>query len=138
MAATGQTFIQAPAPWQCKAQVYSMYFLSRPDKTSMSDLSAMMYSPLEAASEFASAKAGFLSRGLAGFMIIQYSETPVGPYDELIIIPGPYTWSAMENGKLKQHKNPRVSRVYVSQKDTAYNGRLSKLRHFVDLGALTY
>ncbi|KUI66632.1 hypothetical protein VM1G_02306 [Cytospora mali] len=57
-------------------------------------------------------------------MIVRYSDTPVGPYDELVIIPGAYTYPVQnEKGKWVEKENPRVTRIYVSQKHTLYNGR---------------
>jgi len=55
--------------------------------------------------------------GLTNIMIVRYADTPVGPYDELI-------WGA---GKF--HAPPagkdasRITRIYVSSKDSVYNGR---------------
>lgn len=124
MAASREEILKVPAPWQCKAQVYSVFFLSNPDHGSTGDTSAMMYSPLEAESEFA--RSGSLRKGLAGLMVIRYSDTPVGPYDELLIIPGPFSYSVKENGVPREKKNSRITRIYVSHKHTTYNGRYSK------------
>lgn len=126
MAASSEALLKVPAPWQCKAQVYSMFFQSKPGKSSTGDIAAMLYSPLEAESEFAAVKSGSLQKGLAGLMVIRYSDTPVGPYDELLVIPGPFSYSVMENGVAREKKNSRISRIYVSQKHTTYNGRYSK------------
>lgn len=128
MAASPEAILKVPAPWKCKAQVYSMFFLSNLDEISTGDISAMMYSPLEAESEFAASESGSLRKGLAGLMVIRYSDTPVGPYDELLVIPGPFSYSVMENGVPKEKQNSRITRIYVSQKHTAYNGRRSKLQ----------
>ena len=48
--------------------------------------------------------------------IVRYSETPVGPYDELLIIPGDF--KASQNDE----KRMRITRIYVNQSETCYNG----------------
>lgn len=54
--------------------------------------------------------------------LIRYSETPVGPYDEMVLLPGDF---GVPGGK---GQNMRITRIYVSQKDTCYNGQsLGKL-----------
>lgn len=51
--------------------------------------------------------------------IVRYSDTPVGAYDELLLIPGNFEVpSAKERGKARL----RITRDYVSQRDTCYNG----------------
>lgn len=66
--------------------------------------------------------------------IIRYEETDVGPYDELIVMPGffvnPHT------GK----RNARISNIYVSTDNSVWNGRrnrsmssLSSLRRCIDV-----
>jgi hypothetical protein len=50
-----------------------------------------------------------------------------GPYDELMLIPGTYTVpspSATTPFQIPK-KALRVSRIYVSQRTTTYNGRLN-------------
>jgi len=53
--------------------------------------------------------------------IIRHTESPVGPYDELVLIPGKFEYES--SGK---KSNLKVSRIYVSQEKTCYNGRKSK------------
>jgi hypothetical protein len=52
--------------------------------------------------------------------ITRYTESPVGPYDGFILVPGQFEYE--DSGK----KNYKVSRIYVSQEKTCYNGRKSK------------
>ena len=49
--------------------------------------------------------------------IIRYTDTPVGAYDEFALLPGYF--DSPGGGK-----NTRITAIYVSQKDTLYNGRL--------------
>lgn len=123
------TIKKAPAPWTCKAQIYALYFYSRSGGGGTADAQATLrastvaYAPLERNSFFASPEAGQLVGGIGSIMVIRYTETPVGPYDELLVIPGSYTYPTSEQ-QLKT--NARISRIYVSQKDTLYNGRYSE------------
>lgn len=115
----------APAPWLCSAQVYSTYFFNRASSTALKDVETVAYCPLERGSYFASTEAGRLVGGLGALMVIRYTDTPVGPYDELIICPGSYVYQIEENGEVLERRNLRVSRVYVSSKASVFNGRNS-------------
>lgn len=48
--------------------------------------------------------------------LVSYSESPVGPYDELIYVPGRWKY---------EHNDPafRITRIYVSTKESTENGR---------------
>lgn len=62
--------------------------------------------------------------------IVRYTETPVGTYDELVIMPGDFEVPVLsggsggegEGGKKKVKKNTRITGIWVSQKDTCWNG----------------
>ena len=59
--------------------------------------------------------------------LLRYTETPVGSYDELAIMPG-YFETSKEKGdgkenNGKQAKNMRITAIWVSQRDTCYNGK---------------
>lgn len=57
---------------------------------------------------------------------IRYTDSPVGPYDEMIVVPGGFEYEREdEGGRRVKKRNPRITRIYVSQKDTCYNGRKS-------------
>jgi hypothetical protein len=112
-----EPIVHVPPPWTLKATVYAFPIILP------ASLPAKAYSPLERNSTAALGK--YL--GLVGAIrIVRYNETPVGPYDELVIIPGyfeyPRTYS---DGTTKTRRNIRGSRFYVSQKYTNYNGRVS-------------
>lgn len=106
-----------PAPWILTAKVFAFPIL--PPTT----LPVKAYSPLERHSTAALGE--FL--GLVGaIMIIRYSDTPVGPYDELVIVPGFFEYNRTNpDGTVSLRENIRGSRFYVSQKYTNYNGRIS-------------
>ena len=101
-----------PAPWTCKCTAYVCTFWRSPSQ----GLPSEVYDPLEASSRFSSSDEKYLG-GLCLVQIIRYSSTPVGAYDELAILPGFFA------RKGSREKHARVSRIYVSQKDTCYNGR---------------
>lgn len=52
-------------------------------------------------------------------MVLRYTESPVGPYDELLIIPGAFDSPPFSDDK----ENPRVTRIYVSTLASVINGR---------------
>lgn len=52
--------------------------------------------------------------------IIRYSETPVGPYDELAILPGYFNGVGSAE---KKRQDLRVTGIWVSQETTLMNGR---------------
>lgn len=52
--------------------------------------------------------------------IIRYSDTPVGTYDELALIPGYFNGVGPEGRK---RKDLRVTGIWVSQETTLMNGR---------------
>lgn len=57
--------------------------------------------------------------------LIRYHDTPVGPYDEMILCPGSFEYpdpSSSSSSKSKK-KAMRITRIYVSQKETCFNGR---------------
>lgn len=122
---------KVPAPWKCTAEVYAAYFFSSAKSKAAAEIDTMAYSPLEKESSFASPEGSRFAGGVGSFMLVRYTDTPVGTYDELAIIPGAYTYQVQDkNGKWVEKKSPRVTRIYVSQKDTLYNGRLSQSHFF--------
>ena len=111
-------------PWSLKGDVYFFSFWT--PKSVANNLPPMAFSPLEASSSFADPAISKPLGGLSMLQIIRYKDSPVGPYDEFIIVPG-YFSSMKEDkeGRRVQRKGPKISRIYVSQKETCYNGRLS-------------
>ena len=112
-------FPLVPPPWTLKATVY-MFAFHVPSKQ---PLPAFAYSPLESQSIFSSSTK--FCGGLASVQVIRYTESPVGPYDEMLLVPGNFEYETNEGGKAVKKRNLKVSRIYVSQKLTCYNGRIS-------------
>lgn len=112
-----------PPPWKLKGTIYILAFWL--SKAQIEAAGSLLYSPLEASSPFASPEGGRHVGGLSMFQIIRYTESPIGPYDELIISPGAHDHVVEENGKRVTKRNVRITRIYVSQKYTCWNGRKS-------------
>ncbi|KAI0911838.1 hypothetical protein F4823DRAFT_584382 [Ustulina deusta] len=111
--------VPSPGPWKLKGTMYAVSFFSKAGK-----LPDHAYSPLERDSAYASPTASGEHRGgISQFQVIRYTESPVGPYDELIVCPGFFNYEVEEGGKRKRKKDMRISRIYVSQKYTCWNGR---------------
>lgn len=101
-----------PAPWTTKCASYWLLLNLR-------KLPEDVYDPLEASSpEFADPQlAGEFKGGLGMIMVVRYEDTPTGPYDELLLIPGVFRVPT------KPTSRKRITRIYVSQRETCYNGR---------------
>ncbi|KAK2036551.1 hypothetical protein LZ31DRAFT_483416 [Colletotrichum somersetense] len=110
----------APAPWILKGTVYAITFVPP-----SAHLPTKAFPPLER--QFASATEGEYLGRLGMIQIIRYTESPVGPYDELLIVPGFFNYNYTEpaSGLSKERTNVRVSRIYVSQKYTCWSGRIN-------------
>ncbi|KAH8728274.1 hypothetical protein GQ44DRAFT_675519 [Phaeosphaeriaceae sp. PMI808] len=108
---------RATAPWQLKAESYIMFLR-------LKELPKGVYDRLE--ETWGQQELGLFTGGLGAVLIIRYSDTPVGPYDELLLVPGSFTTPQPTPRTLKIPKKAlRISRIYVSQRTTAYNGRLN-------------
>jgi len=82
-------------------------------------LPAGSYSPLEASSSFADPEvSGKYTGGPGVCMILRYTDTPVGPYDEVIWMPGYFEIPG--TGR----KHVRIARIYVSRLESVFNGEL--------------
>ncbi|KAK8097631.1 uncharacterized protein PG998_013117 [Apiospora kogelbergensis] len=111
---------QVPAPWALHGTVYSVASVLPPG-----ELPAKAYGPLERAAPGYTTAAEYV--GLLGMIqIIRYTDSPVGPYDELLIVPGYFKYAHVDaQGRTTERLNPSITRIYVSQKYTARNGRLN-------------
>ena len=121
-----ENFQSVLPPWKLKGTIYLFAFWS--SKSQVEDAGSLVYSPLEAGSSFSSTiqEGGRHVGGLSMIQIIRYSASPVGPYDELIISPGAHDYVVEENGKRVTKRSVRITRIYVSQKYTCWNGRKSR------------
>lgn len=109
-----------PAPWAVKGDVYSIFLLPVLGVPLDNVLPTKAFPPLER--QYANATEGDFLGLLGTIQLIRYTDTPVGPYDELLIVPGYFGYE--QDGERKQ--NVRISRIYVSSKYAVYSGRVSK------------
>jgi len=106
MAAAKNGFIPpVPPPWALKGTIYSfpMYSTSKTVST-LSSNKEFLYSPLELRSRFSDGR--FLG-GLGMVQVIRYSESPVGPYDELLLVPGSFKYDIEKGNETVKTKNLR-------------------------------
>ncbi|KAI5479190.1 acetoacetate decarboxylase beta barrel domain containing protein [Pseudohyphozyma bogoriensis] len=113
----------APAPWTLTGVGYSFLLLSTPFSPSPLPLPEASYAPLEKGSSGDLTEGGGSFHGGVGVvMLIRYESSDVGPYDELIYMPGVFKVpSVAELTKDEFHKS--ITRIYVSTKESAENGR---------------
>lgn len=110
----------SPAPWTLKGTIYSFFLLPGVGIPLFGGLPAKAFPPLER--QYPEAIAGDYKGILGMIQVIRYTESPVGPYDELLIVPGFFGYPGSDGSDIT---NVRVSRIYVSQKYTAWNGRVN-------------
>lgn len=89
-----------PAPWNLKGEGVIMVFNFKKDWVESS--------PFLSADQ----KGNFIG-GLGYVMLVNYHDSPVGPYKELLIIPG----------KFKPHKRQTITRIFVDSPLSTENGR---------------
>lgn len=110
-----------PAPWTLHGDIYGLFLLPGLGIPLVGNsVPAKAFPPLERSNP-ASTAGEFVGK-LGMIQVIRYSDSPVGPYDELLILPGFFEY---ENNGTKED-GIKISRIYVSQKYTCWNGRTSK------------
>ncbi|GAA6015347.1 hypothetical protein JCM10207_008958 [Rhodosporidiobolus poonsookiae] len=106
----------APAPWTLDGEGWTF-----PLYTAFSDtpipVPEATYGPLEKGSE-ADQSARFYG-GVGTVMLVRYASSPVGPYDELLYVPGLFS---RKDGK-EDGYHMSVTRIYVSEDASTMNGR---------------
>lgn len=115
----------APAPWSCRATVYSAVFWVSASQTTQPGFNEAIYAPLEKEAPFAT-DSGKPEGGLATVMLVRYQNTPVGSYDEMMLLPGKFGFEVDSNGRRVKKSKLRITRIYVSQRNTTWNGRTSE------------
>ncbi|SCV74319.1 BQ2448_6751 [Microbotryum intermedium] len=110
---------QAPPPWDLTGS--GCIFVVEPQPfspTSAVPLPPGSYDPFEQGTPF-DQSSNFYG-GVGAILVVRYTTSDVGPYDELMIIPGNFK---------NEHKDGTTSfdlaitRIYVSTKESVYNGR---------------
>ncbi|KZV61452.1 hypothetical protein PENSPDRAFT_759427 [Peniophora sp. CONT] len=125
----------APPPWPLKAKLWTFLYRSASEDPGagyrveenpnnvedvLQGLPAGAYHPMEVVHPDALKPVDGKPQGSGGMksvVIVRYDDTPVGPYDELILIPGAFT--NPHTGK----RDLRITNIYVSTDKSAFNGR---------------
>ncbi|KAL2859232.1 hypothetical protein BJX68DRAFT_276626 [Aspergillus pseudodeflectus] len=124
----------APPPWTLRSKSWTFLYtdIDEPDSPAQNPnnrpeilqdiLPPGAYHPFEtihpeALQKLPGGKSQFREGWLKGIMIVRYEETDVGPYDELILIPGRAV--NPHSGKAEL----RISTIYVSTDASVWNGR---------------
>lgn len=116
-------YTAVPPPWTLKCTIYTLPFYI--SSSTASHLPSLCFSPSEASSQLA---ASTPKGGLGMIQVIRYTDSPVGPYDEMLIVPGYFECDSKDvdkQGKRIKKQHVRVSRIYVDSKFTCWNGRKS-------------
>lgn len=92
----------SPAPWQLKGEGYLMLYRFSNDFLMKEGCIAQGLKP-------------FLWMNIGMVMLVNYQSSPIGPYGELLFIPGMFHYK----GKYYWH----ISKIYVSSLDSVMNGR---------------
>jgi hypothetical protein len=92
----------APAPWGLRADAY-VFAIKLPHGSGRAELFVT--------DELAEARFG----PLGWVMYVDYSEAPVGPYRELLLIPGSFRFG--------KRRLPSITKIYVSSQASVDNGR---------------
>ncbi|OBZ71563.1 hypothetical protein A0H81_08915 [Grifola frondosa] len=95
----------SPAPWDLKAE-------SRNETVSVPG----QFNDIDTTLSQTTTEEGAFRGGMGFVMIVRYTDSPVGPYDELMMVPGDF-----KNPSGTQR--PRISRIFVSTLASVYNGR---------------
>jgi hypothetical protein len=91
-----------PAPWQLKGTGY-MFLYNFPKNWA----EKANFLPVEQRGEF--------KGGLGTLMLVDYESSDVGPYRELLFIPGKFSWL--------HYRNYAISRIWVSSESSVVSGR---------------
>jgi hypothetical protein len=113
----------APGPWALKAKLYLFATVLKPvhrEDPILQGLPPGSYNPSETIHPSALAPINGAPQwkgGLTGVVIVRYEESPVGPYDELIM-----TCDGFANPHEKGTSG-RLTNIYVSSRQSVWNGR---------------
>ncbi|KAK7031012.1 hypothetical protein VNI00_013802 [Paramarasmius palmivorus] len=103
----------APAPWLLDVAEGYIFIVPSPLASSLIPHGA--FDPLE---EDVLRKTGVMVPDVGLIMIVRYSASPAGSYDELIYIPGRWVYKGGQDGF-------RITRIVVSTDASVYNGRIN-------------
>src|SRR5574343_636748 len=99
---TPDAVIDAPAPWTLRGRGYILAI-----RMPQAVLDDCPHTP----AELRASRRGALSLA----MLVDYAESPAGPYQELLFIPGTFDFQGQ--------RHPSISRIFVSTMASVVNGR---------------
>ena len=95
-----KVFKEAPAPWQLDGEgIILVYKFSKKWVETFGQL------PMELQGKF--------KGGLGYLMLVKYNSSPVGPYHELLLIPGKFSPTGKQS----------ITKIYVDSEESTQNGR---------------
>ncbi|KAJ7789380.1 hypothetical protein B0H14DRAFT_243605 [Mycena olivaceomarginata] len=100
----------APAPWNLTVSEAYAFVVAPPPSPAF--LPPGFANPLEAPE----LRPGVILPDIGLILIVRYSAGPVGPYDELIYIPGRWAYNLTDSGL-------RITQIYVTTNASVFNGR---------------
>ncbi|KWU41787.1 hypothetical protein RHOSPDRAFT_36675 [Rhodotorula sp. JG-1b] len=110
----------APAPWSLTGQGWIIPLHTHFSTTPI-PIPPAAYAPLERGTE---ADQSDRFHGGVGFvMLVRYKSSDVGPYDELIYVPGLFSRRSPSQQQQPVEYFPAITRIYVSTDESVYNGR---------------
>ncbi len=101
-----------PAPWHLKGEGFIIPFLG--------NKKILLEKSFIAEEDRAS-----FTGGLGAIMLVNYESSNVGPYFELLFIPGDFKYSQSVNGKIKTNYYKKITKIFVSSKMSIQEGRLN-------------
>ncbi|KAI0629143.1 hypothetical protein C8Q77DRAFT_1142361 [Trametes polyzona] len=105
-----------PAPWTVKAEAW-WFITSLGHRPEPGETLPISYFPSQETQLYkTSMEQGAFCGGRGSITLIRYTESPIGPFDELAIAPGEFV-------NPYQKPSHRVTRAYVSSKEAVLNGR---------------
>ncbi|KAM0787840.1 hypothetical protein ACM66B_003893 [Microbotryomycetes sp. NB124-2] len=107
----------SPAPWQLEGQAW-VFFTHQPFSTRPVALPEGAYSPFELGTTFDLSDR--FHGGTGAVMLVRYTHSPVGAYDELLYVPGYFSFTAQGEETVYRHV---ITRIYVSTAASVKNGR---------------
>ncbi|OTA02867.1 hypothetical protein A9Z42_0032840 [Trichoderma parareesei] len=111
-----------PPKWALRGDIYTFSFWT--PASAARNLPEHAYSPLEGKTSFADEAYSRPVGGLSMIQILSYRDSPVGPYDEMLVAPGSFDWERTEeDGTKTRGSNPKITRIYVSTPNSCFNGR---------------
>jgi hypothetical protein len=121
----------APPPWPLKAKLYIFLAVLKPENREdpiLQGLPPGSYNPSETIHPSALAPINGSPQwkgGLTAFVLVRYEQSPVGPYDELIMTPDGFA-----NPHEKKATSGRITNIYVSSRQSVWNGRKNWSKFF--------